>query len=67
MRSETHAIFHKLWTKAVGTPEYNKKEWMELEQEIQNESQMDFNYSDVDKMARPASKFENEEDNLKRI
>lgn len=22
---------HKLWSKAVGTPDYNKREWIELE------------------------------------
>lgn len=24
-------ILHRLWTKAVGTPDYDKEEWMELE------------------------------------
>jgi hypothetical protein len=27
-------LFHKLWTKAVGTDDYNKEEWMKLEKEI---------------------------------
>lgn len=26
-----HRLLHILWTKAVGTPNYNKQEWMELE------------------------------------
>ncbi len=26
-----HGILHKLWTKAVGTDGYNKREWAELE------------------------------------
>jgi len=26
----THRIFHILWTKAVGTPGYDKDEWKEL-------------------------------------
>lgn len=29
-----HAILHLLWTKAVGTVDYNKKEWLELEAEL---------------------------------
>lgn len=24
-------LLHKLWTKAIGTQDYNKKEWQELE------------------------------------
>jgi hypothetical protein len=28
---ELHRLLHTLWTKAVGTPTYNKKEWQELE------------------------------------
>ncbi len=27
-------VFHKLWTKAVGTDDYDKKEWVDLEQHI---------------------------------
>lgn len=23
-------VFHRLWTKAVGTPGYNKAEWLQL-------------------------------------
>lgn len=26
-----HELLHKLWTKAVGTADYNKQEWKELE------------------------------------
>lgn len=26
------ALFHRLWSKAVGTLGYNKQEWLELEQ-----------------------------------
>jgi len=28
--SETKTIFHTLWTKAVGKPDYLKKEWLKL-------------------------------------
>lgn len=28
---EAHHQLHRLWTKAVGTPDYVKKEWQELE------------------------------------
>lgn len=31
LQSEAHYAFLRLWTKAVGTPEYDKKEWSELE------------------------------------
>lgn len=27
-------LFHTLWTKAVGTPNYDKAEWMELERKL---------------------------------
>lgn len=30
----THRLLHILWTKAVGTPGYDKHEWMELEKRI---------------------------------
>jgi hypothetical protein len=29
-----HEKFHTLWTKAVGTPDYVKKEWLDLEAEF---------------------------------
>ncbi len=29
-----HAALHLLWTKAVGTPGYDKKEWQKLEAAI---------------------------------
>ena len=32
--NELHLLFHKLWTKAVGTQDYNKLEWLKLEAEI---------------------------------
>ncbi|MEE8112716.1 MAG: hypothetical protein V3T23_00035 [Nitrososphaerales archaeon] len=31
-RAEKHRILHTLWTKAVGTPDYDKSEWRELEE-----------------------------------
>lgn len=31
-RAEISHIFHKLWTKAVGTEDYVKAEWKELNQ-----------------------------------
>lgn len=30
MYEPLHELFHRLWTKAVGTPDYIKKEWLEL-------------------------------------
>lgn len=30
----TRELFHALWTKAVGTEQYDKKEWMELERRL---------------------------------
>jgi hypothetical protein len=29
-----HELLHRLWTKAVGTPDYAKEEWMDLEKEL---------------------------------
>lgn len=29
---DARALFHRLWTKAVGTPDYDKKEWALLEE-----------------------------------
>lgn len=31
MIETTRALFHRLWTKAVGTPDYVKAEWRDLE------------------------------------
>lgn len=31
---EAHAAFHKLWTAAVGTPGYDKREWIRREAEL---------------------------------
>lgn len=31
-----HRLLHTLWTKAVGTKDYDKAEWRELEAEITN-------------------------------
>jgi hypothetical protein len=31
---ELHQLIHRLWTRAVGTPEYNKKDWLLLEAEL---------------------------------
>lgn len=28
--------FHALWSKAVGTPDYDKEQWMRLDSEIAN-------------------------------
>ena len=30
----THHLLHRLWTKAVGTPDYDKREWKELESRL---------------------------------
>lgn len=32
MTERLHELLHNLWTKAVGTPNYNKKLWIELQQ-----------------------------------
>lgn len=32
MTEPTHRLFHDLWTNAVGTPGYNKKDWQKLEE-----------------------------------
>jgi hypothetical protein len=29
--NELHEVLHTLWTKAVGTVDYNKTEWLRLE------------------------------------
>lgn len=29
--AEWHRILHRLWTRDVGTPGYNKRDWLELE------------------------------------
>lgn len=34
MEGEIHFLVHTLWTKAVGTNTYNKKEWLRLEEII---------------------------------
>lgn len=31
---ELNALFHRLWTKAVGQPGYDKAEWLKLEKLI---------------------------------
>lgn len=28
---EIHRLLHTLWSKAVGTPDYNKSEWRQLD------------------------------------
>jgi len=28
-------LFHALWSKAVGTSDYDKKQWLQLEREIE--------------------------------
>lgn len=33
---DTWDLFHRLWSKAVGTQEYNKEEWKKLEAKISN-------------------------------
>lgn len=33
----TDHLFHRLWTKAVGTTGYVKAEWMELDRRLQSE------------------------------
>jgi len=32
--AEADLLMHRLWTRAVGTPEYNKREWQSLEAAI---------------------------------
>jgi hypothetical protein len=31
---QTHELLQKLWTKAVGTPDYDKEEWKALERAV---------------------------------
>ncbi len=31
---KARALFHELWTKAVGMPDYDKEKWMELQQAL---------------------------------
>ncbi len=33
---ELHGLLHTLWSKSVGTPDYNKREWGRLEALIGN-------------------------------
>jgi hypothetical protein len=35
LKADVLPLFHRLWGKAVGTSEYDKKEWQELERLIQ--------------------------------
>lgn len=30
-----HTMLHRLWSKAVGTPTYNKGQWLELDRVIE--------------------------------
>ncbi len=30
-QERAHNLLHRLWTKAVGTPDYDKSEWKDLE------------------------------------
>ncbi len=32
MTDEANALFHRLWSKAVGQPDYDKAEWLRLEE-----------------------------------
>jgi hypothetical protein len=34
MTGELHRLFHKLWTRDVGTSGYNKQDWLALEAKI---------------------------------
>jgi hypothetical protein len=34
LKADVLPLFHKLWGKAVGTPEYDKAEWRELDRLI---------------------------------
>lgn len=33
---ELHTLFHTLWSKAVGTPNYDKSEWKSLQEMVFN-------------------------------
>jgi hypothetical protein len=39
---KTHHLLHVLWTRAVGTKDYDKKQWQELETSIRNLIKPDF-------------------------
>lgn len=33
---ETHLLFHKLWTSCIGTANYNKTAWKDIELQLQD-------------------------------
>lgn len=33
---EVHMLLHRLWTRAVGTPDYNKADWKVLERLLED-------------------------------
>ena len=41
MNDTIRELFHRLWTKAVGTTDYDKKEWQRLEEMLVNKSSPD--------------------------
>jgi hypothetical protein len=36
LQEETREIFHRLWTRDVGTTDYNKNDWVKLRDFINN-------------------------------
>ena len=34
LRDDAHAALHRCWTKAVGTPGYNKDDWKLIERQL---------------------------------
>ena len=36
-----HNLLHRLWSKAVGTPDYVKDDWIELEQILHHVAKME--------------------------
>lgn len=49
MREEIHDLFHRLWTKSVSTPLYDKREWRKLEELIERETASEPDEAEQDK------------------
>jgi hypothetical protein len=35
-----HGLFHTLWTKAVGTKDYDKRQWLEFETKLNDQAEV---------------------------
>lgn len=50
-------LLHILWTKAVGTPKYDRKEWQELERELLSTTYTPQNLSEYSQQKSPLFKL----------